>query len=152
MVTGTASAIDRTRLSRAVALADRQVLFKLMEKLGPIGDFEYLREPQRGLIMVRGRIDGVGQPFNLGEALATRCSVRLNNRVGHGYILADAPAAALAAAVLDALNQDPSGLLEVKNLVLELEKNIMASYASEKQETLKTKVQFFTLIRGENDE
>ncbi|WP_163595022.1 phosphonate C-P lyase system protein PhnG, partial [Klebsiella pneumoniae] len=33
---------------------------------------ENLREPENGLVMVRGRIGGDGAPFNLGEATVSR--------------------------------------------------------------------------------
>ncbi|MGI9568832.1 MAG: phosphonate C-P lyase system protein PhnG, partial [Desulfobulbia bacterium] len=37
---------------------------------------EVVRKPETGLVMVRGRAGGTGNPFNLGEATVTRCSVR----------------------------------------------------------------------------
>ena len=40
-------------------------------------DYENLREPENGLVMVRGRIGGDGAPFNLGEATVSRAAVRL---------------------------------------------------------------------------
>ena len=36
-----------------------------------------LREPENGLVMVRGRIGGDGAPFNLGEATVSRAVIRL---------------------------------------------------------------------------
>src|SRR2546429_5457117 len=47
---------------------------------------EDLREPENGLVMVRGRIGGDGAPFNLGEAAGTRAPVRLaTGEGGFGY-------------------------------------------------------------------
>ena len=43
---------------------------------------EDLREPENGLVMVRGRIGGDGAPFNLGEATVSRAAVRLVDRRG----------------------------------------------------------------------
>jgi alpha-D-ribose 1-methylphosphonate 5-triphosphate synthase subunit PhnG len=40
--------------------------------------YENLREPENGLVMVRGRIGGDGAPFNLGEATVSRAAVRLS--------------------------------------------------------------------------
>ena len=49
---------------------------------------EDLREPENGLVMVRGRIGGDGAPFNLGEATVSRAAVRLSTgEVGFGYTL-----------------------------------------------------------------
>ena len=42
--------------------------------------FENLREPENGLVMVRGRIGGDGAAFNLGEATVSRAAVRLARR------------------------------------------------------------------------
>ncbi len=50
--------------------------------------YENLREPENGLVMVRGRIGGDGAPFNLGEATVSRAAVRLSTgEVGFGYTL-----------------------------------------------------------------
>ncbi len=43
--------------------------------------FEWLRAPQTGLAMVRGRIGGTGNAFNLGEATVTRATYRAGARV-----------------------------------------------------------------------
>ena len=43
---------------------------------------EDLREPENGLVMVRGRVGGDGAPFNLGEATVSRAAVRLVDRRG----------------------------------------------------------------------
>ena len=49
---------------------------------------EDLREPENGLVMLRGRIGGDGAPFNLGEATVSRAAVRLaTGEVGFGYVL-----------------------------------------------------------------
>src|ERR1700749_1358801 len=49
---------------------------------------ENLREPENGIVMVRGRIGGDGAPFNLGEATVSRAAVRLaSGVVGFGYTL-----------------------------------------------------------------
>src|ERR1700751_646405 len=39
--------------------------------------YDWLRPPEIGLAMVRGRIGGGGDPFNLGEATVTRATLRL---------------------------------------------------------------------------
>ena len=49
---------------------------------------ENLREPENGLVMVRGRTGGDGAAFNLGEATVSRAAVRLaTGEVGFGYTL-----------------------------------------------------------------
>src|SRR5674476_1032172 len=65
---------------------------------------EDLREPENGLVMVRGRIGGDGAPFNLGEATVSRAAVRLaSGEVGFGYTLGRDRKKARMIALCDAL-------------------------------------------------
>src|SRR5260370_30596721 len=67
---------------------------------------ENLREPENGLVMVRGRIGGDGAPFNLGEATVSRAAVRLaSGEVGFGYTLGRDREKARMIALCDALVQ-----------------------------------------------
>src|SRR6266699_5257145 len=69
-------------------------------------DHENLREPENGLVMVRGRIGGDGAAFNLGEATVSRAAVRLSSgEVGFGYSLGRDRAKARMIALCDALVQ-----------------------------------------------
>ena len=68
--------------------------------------FDWLRPPEIGSVMVRGRTGGTGAPFNLGEMTVTRASLRLaSGEVGHGYVQGRRKACAETAAMLDALMQ-----------------------------------------------
>ena len=50
--------------------------------------FHKVRGPETGLVMVRARAGGGGNPFNLGEATVTRATIRLETgEVGHAYCL-----------------------------------------------------------------
>src|SRR3954454_4931889 len=78
---------------------------------------ENLREPENGLVMVRGRIGGDGAPFNLGEATVSRASVRLaSGEVGFGYTLGRDREKARMIALCDAMVQSDqfAGLVEAK--------------------------------------
>src|ERR1700754_5016195 len=67
---------------------------------------EALREPENGLVRVRGRIGGDGAPFNLGEATVSRAAVRLaTGEVGFGYTLGRDRQKAQLIALCDALIQ-----------------------------------------------
>ena len=74
--------------------------------------FHKVRGPETGLVMVRGRAGGGGNPFNLGEATVTRATVRLETgEVGHAYCLGRDGDKAVIAACFDALLQrDPDGI------------------------------------------
>lgn len=72
--------------------------------------FEWLREPETGLVMLRSRVGHTGERFNLGEATVTRCAVRHLGASGDavagvGYILGHDAARAERVARLDALLQ-----------------------------------------------
>jgi alpha-D-ribose 1-methylphosphonate 5-triphosphate synthase subunit PhnG len=148
----TMRALDQARTMRALALADRESLISRLEAVGRIPDFEYLREPQKGLIMVRGRAGGVGRPFNLGEALACRCSVSVRGRLGHAYVLGDDPPKALAAAIAAALAQDPEYSDRIASMVLALEEELARKRGGEQKRAMETRVEFFTLVRGEDED
>ena len=67
---------------------------------------EDLREPENGLVMVRGRVGGDGAPFNLGEATVSRAAVRLSTgEVGFGYTLGRDRQKARLIALCDAMVQ-----------------------------------------------
>jgi alpha-D-ribose 1-methylphosphonate 5-triphosphate synthase subunit PhnG len=112
---------------------------------------ENLREAENGLLMVRGRIGGDGAPFNLGEATVSRAAVRLSTgEVGFGYTLGRDQRKAQLIALCDALIQsvDHSGPVEAKVLA-PLRAQLMAERNRRAKETAATRVDFYTLVRGE---
>src|SRR5258707_6500048 len=81
--------------------------------------YENLREPENGLVMVRGRTGGDGAPFNLGEATVSRAAVRLSTgEMGFGYTLGRNRQKAQMIALCDALIQsaDHAGTVEAQVL------------------------------------
>ena len=113
--------------------------------------FTWLRAPEIGSVMVRGRAGGTGAPFNLGEMTVTRCALTLETgEVGHAYIQGRSKADAEAAALVDALMQtDSADLLRAK--VLEpLEQEYVARRTDRAEKAAATKVDFFTMVRGED--
>ena len=87
--------------------------------LEPLPIFTDLKPPEVGLVMVRGRIGGDGQPFNLGEATVTRAAVRLESgETGFSYLLGRHPESARLAALVDALWQRPESRSLVESRVL----------------------------------
>ncbi|WP_421762235.1 phosphonate C-P lyase system protein PhnG [Devosia sp.] len=112
--------------------------------------FHKVRGPETGLVMVRGRAGGGGNPFNLGEATVTRATVRLETgEVGHAYCLGRDGNKAVIAACFDALLQrDPEGI-EAKVLApLRVEQATADQQLQD--ETAATKVDFFTMVRGDD--
>src|SRR5262245_42543285 len=66
----------------------------------------WLRRPETGLVMLRGRIGGSGDRFNAGETTVTRCALRLESgEVGVAYVAGRSHRKAEIAALADALLQ-----------------------------------------------
>jgi alpha-D-ribose 1-methylphosphonate 5-triphosphate synthase subunit PhnG len=112
---------------------------------------ENLRQPENGLVMVRGRIGGDGAPFNLGEATVSRAAVRLaSGEVGFGYTLGRDHDKARMIALCDALIQTRDHADAVEAQVLApLRARMMSERSRRAAETAATRVDFYTLVRGE---
>ena len=113
--------------------------------------YENLREPENGLVMVRGRVGGDGAPFNLGEATVSRAAVRLaSGEVGFGYTLGRDREKAQMIALCDALVQSNEFAAAVEaNVLAPLRAAMMATQARRAAESAATRVDFYTLVRGE---
>jgi alpha-D-ribose 1-methylphosphonate 5-triphosphate synthase subunit PhnG len=118
------------------------------------GDIAYveLRPIETGLVMLQGRIGGDGAAFNLGEATVTRASVRIpSGEVGFSYVLGRDHQKARLAAVCDALWQNPSCREPVERHVLApIKARQESERARQRVQTAATRVDFFTLVRGED--
>lgn len=109
-----------------------------------------LRTPENGLVMLRGRIGGDGAPFNLGEATVTRAAVRLaSGEVGFAYVLGRDRRKARLIAICDAMVQSKDSARILEAVVAPLEQAMTAHRQRTDAETAATKVNFFTLVRGE---
>jgi alpha-D-ribose 1-methylphosphonate 5-triphosphate synthase subunit PhnG len=110
-----------------------------------------LRQAENGLVMLRGRIGGDGAPFNLGEATVSRAAVRLSSgEIGFGYTLGRDRAKAELIALCDALIQTDGFADAVETKVLApLRAGIEVDRQRQAAETAATKVDFYTLVRGE---
>src|SRR6056297_3733171 len=97
---------ERKSWMSLLAKAPAADLDRLWSALGLAPDYGYLRAPEAGGVMVRGRAGATGAPFNLGEMTVTRCSLRLmSGEVGHAYVQGRDKTHATTAALIDALMQ-----------------------------------------------
>jgi alpha-D-ribose 1-methylphosphonate 5-triphosphate synthase subunit PhnG len=127
----------------------------------PAPSFDWLRAPQTGLAMVRGRVGGTGNAFNLGEATVTRATLRLRAPDGatHGAQAATVGVAchlgrdkrrAELAALADALLQQPERHARLHAQLIEpLAARLVEQRAARRDDTASTKVEFFTMVRGD---
>jgi alpha-D-ribose 1-methylphosphonate 5-triphosphate synthase subunit PhnG len=120
----------------------------------PWPKFEWLRAPDIGLAMVRARIGGTGDPFNLGEVTLTRATLRvqLDNGgavVGIALQMGRDKQRAMLAALADALLQVPGvGERLQQCLLAPLAARIEAHRASRRAQAARTRVEFFTMVRS----
>jgi alpha-D-ribose 1-methylphosphonate 5-triphosphate synthase subunit PhnG len=111
-----------------------------------------LRPVETGLVMLQGRIGGDGAPFNFGEATVTRAAVRIaSGETGFAYVLGRDPDKARLAAVCDALwqNADARAPLE-RDVLTPLRTRLEDARAKRREQTAASRVDFFTLVRGED--
>lgn len=141
---------QRQALMALAAEASRTELEAAFEALGrPLhGD---LRKPEIGLVMLRGRTGGDGAPFNLGEATVTRAAVRLScGTVGYSYLLGRDATKARLAAVLDAALQAGHADVIEQAFANPVRQRLARDRARDNARTAATRVDFFTLVRGED--
>ncbi len=143
------STTDRKAVMAVVARATSAELAPLEAIAGP--DIRVLRAPEIGLVMVRGRIGGDGAPFNLGEATVTRAAVSLaSGETGFGHVLGRDRDKARLAALADALWQAPSTRDEVESVLAPVRARLAAGASLAKAQAAATRVDFFTMVRGDN--
>ncbi|EKS67452.1 phosphonate C-P lyase system protein PhnG [Burkholderia sp. SJ98] len=120
-----------------------------------VPDYEWLRAPDIGLAMVRGRIGGTGDAFNLGETTVTRATLRLiaddgSAPVGVAVHMGRDKERATLAALADALLQMPRFADKLQTQLIEpLAARIADERRRKEAEAAATKVEFFTMVRGE---
>lgn len=113
--------------------------------------YALLRAPEVGAVMLQGRVGAGGQPFNLGEMTVTRCSVRLaDGAVGHAHVQGRDKAHATRAAVLDALLQTDALPTLARSVLAPLRADEAERRSTRAARAAATKVEFFTLVRGED--
>jgi alpha-D-ribose 1-methylphosphonate 5-triphosphate synthase subunit PhnG len=124
----------------------------LVEGLEPLPASDDMRAPENGLVVIRGRVGGDGAQFNLGEATVSRAVVRLaTGEIGFGYVLGRDRDKARLIALCDALVQtkDHSAAVESK-VIAPLRARLEAQRDLRARQVAATKVDFFTLVRGED--
>jgi len=134
-----------------LAKSPANVLNSRFAALQDVPPFHWLRRPEVGGVMLRGRMGGTGAAFNLGEMTVTRCALKLESgEVGHAYVQGRDKRQAEQAALVDALMQTGRAD-EVETRVL----TPLADHLAEMRDVraakaAATKVDFFTMVRGED--
>ncbi len=142
----------RQKLMRICAAATEAELEAAFQQLDPRPDAVDVRPAETGLVMLRGRIGGSGAPFNVGEATVTRATVRLRTgETGFSYLLGRSTSRARLAAIIDAAGQNPTYRLPLeRHLIGPVTTRMERESRIAREETAATRVEFFTLVRGED--
>lgn len=137
---------------RICSEADETELEAALGACGGVPDAQDVRAPETGLVMLRGRIGGDGAPFNIGEATVTRAVVRLaDGTVGYSYLLGRSARRARLAAIVDALGQHSGHHATLgAALVVPVRARRDAGLKLQREQSAATRVNFFTLLRGED--
>lgn len=142
---------DRQHWMSVLAKASSATLDERVATLPDVPPVTTLRPPETGTVMVRGRAGAVGAPFNLGEVTVTRCSLRLEDgTVGHGYVSGRDARHARQAALCDALMQTESAQIVRAAVIDPLDRARAARRTALAERADGTKVDFFTMVRGDD--
>jgi alpha-D-ribose 1-methylphosphonate 5-triphosphate synthase subunit PhnG len=144
----------RQRWLAVLAKAPLDQLEAAWEALDDKPVYRALRPAETGLVMVRGRVGGSGQPFNLGEMTMTRAAVQLRYpdgraATGFGHIAGRQARRAELVAIFDAMLQlaDWHDCIE-ERVIAPLAARQSTDKAEFAHKVAASKVEFFTVVRG----
>ena len=142
---------ERAGWMSLLAKAPRDTLLDVAGRYGELPSFTWLRKPETGLAMVRARAGGTGSQFNLGEMSVTRCALRLaSGEMGVAYVSGRDQRHAELAAIFDALMQSGARDSVQANVLQPIEQALVQRQRRAQAEAQATKVEFMTMVRGED--
>lgn len=159
---------DQGALNADGALKERQAWMSVLAKANPdslsarlaelpeLPQYAVIRPAECGSVMVRGRAGGTGSAFNMGEMSVTRCVVQVARDsspavIGHAYIAGRDKQHAEQAALLDALLQTEDWRATIQKSVVDpLRRAAAETRKVRRSKVAATKVNFFTMVRGED--
>ncbi|MBO0638003.1 phosphonate C-P lyase system protein PhnG [Pantoea agglomerans] len=143
---------DRQRWLSVLAHSSAALLETHWQALNLKPAFTLIRPAEIGLTRLQARMGATGKRFVMGDATVTRAVVQLSDgTLGYSYLLGRDKAHAERCALLDALLQQP----ETRQLLEEKIITPLAAWRDEQRqlrarEIASSKVDFFTLVRGDN--
>ncbi len=143
------AAPERKRWLSILAKAPSKEVIAAWDGLAERPEYRALRAPEIGMVLVRGRMGGTGDAFNVGEMTVTRAAVRLDSgETGVGYVAGRDRKHAEIAAAVDAMMQSATLRPAVEGAVVAK----LARTQDERRDTAArkaaaTKVDFFTMVR-----
>ncbi|KEY43762.1 phosphonate C-P lyase system protein PhnG [Pantoea agglomerans] len=143
---------DRQRWLSVLAHSSAALLETHWQALNLQPAFTLIRPAEIGLTRLQARMGATGKRFVMGDATVTRAVVQLSDgTLGYSYLLGRDKAHAERCALLDALLQQP----ETRQMLEEKIITPLAAWRDEQRqlrarEIASSKVDFFTLVRGDN--
>ena len=143
---------DRQRWLSVLAHSSAALLETHWQALNLQPAFTLIRPAEIGLTRLQARMGATGKRSVMGDATVTRAVVQLSDgTLGYSYLLGRDKAHAERCALLDALLQQP----ETRQLLEEKIITPLAAWRDEQRqlrarEIASSKVDFFTLVRGDN--
>ncbi|ATJ84370.1 phosphonate C-P lyase system protein PhnG [Halomonas beimenensis] len=144
--------MNPTQRQRLLALTPRDRLETGWDELALGVEYRCVRGPDTGMAMVRGRMGGTGNAFNLGEMTLSRASVALHDdgTLGHGWVAGRDHRHAELIALIDACARRPDWAERIDaELMAPLARELDAAREQTSRTAAATRVDFFTLVRGE---
>ncbi|WJV68387.1 phosphonate C-P lyase system protein PhnG [Pectobacteriaceae bacterium CE70] len=143
----------RQRWMSILAHSDPDVMQQHWQQLGLRHSYQVLRAPETGLARVQGRMGGTGKRFVLGDVTLTRAVVRLDDGTcGYSYVTGrNKPHAELCALVDALLQKQGTDTPLYQQLIVPLAATRAEQLRQRAQEIASSKVDFFTLVRGDNE-
>lgn len=120
----------------------------------PHPPFQWIRRPEYGSAMVRGRASGTGARFNLGDVTVTRCTLQIGTgEIGVSYVMGRNKRHAALAALFDAMlqHEQEAGQQAVARCMADLAEERRHRHHAIARETLGSRVDFTMLSRGGDD-
>lgn len=142
----------RQRWMSVLAHSQPEALHERMRMLNLAPVYEPIRAAESGLVQIQARMGGTGERFFAGDATLTRAVIRLaSGTLGYSYQLGRDKQHAERCAVIDALLQEqPHFQTLMETLITPLEADRAARLAARQAEVNTSRVDFFTLVRGDN--
>lgn len=133
---------------KTLSCSDIEDIENLWEKAGiEKPSFQYIRKPETGVYMIRGRMDGDGEKFNLGEVLVSRCALKVEDRyLGVSYVRGTNKEHCEFSALIDAMLQNEDHFSKIWNEIIVPASEILEQRVNkEALDVDKTRVEFFTM-------
>ena len=143
---------DRQRWLSVLAHSSATLLEAHWQALNLQPEVTLVRPAEIGLTRLQARMGATGKRFVMGDATVTRAVVQLGDgTLGYSYLLGRDKAHAERCALLDALLQQPETRLLLEEKII----TPLAAWRDEQRqlrarEIASSKVDFFTLVRGDN--